>query len=51
MECRFSVGDFPIYPLASRHLLRIMKTQNELLENVNKKLHREVSDFKEKFYR
>ncbi len=36
---------------AMHDLLRIMKTQNELLENANKKLHREVSDFKEKFYR
>ena len=36
---------------AMHDLLRIMKTQNELLENANKRLHREVSDFKEKFYR
>lgn len=36
---------------AMHDLLCIMKTQNELLENANKKLHREVSDLKEKFYR
>ena len=29
-------------------LLRIMKVQNELLENANKKLSEEVSEFKTK---
>ena len=32
-------------------LLRIMKAQNELLENANKKLSREISDFKMKCYK
>lgn len=35
---------------AMHDLLRIMKTQNELLENANKKLGEEVSDFKQKYY-
>ena len=29
-------------------LLRIMKVQNELLENANKKLSNEISEFKDK---
>ncbi|MEM1406569.1 MAG: hypothetical protein AAGG59_07330 [Bacteroidota bacterium] len=36
---------------AVHDLLRIMKTQNELLENTNKKLKDEVSDFKVKYYK
>ena len=36
---------------AVHDLLRIMKTQNELLENANKKLKDEVSDFKVKYYK
>ncbi|BFP42466.1 hypothetical protein FGF1_33110 [Flavobacteriaceae bacterium GF1] len=36
---------------AMHDLLRIMKTQNELLENANKKLSREISDFKMKCYK
>ncbi|MDN5215233.1 hypothetical protein QQ020_24350 [Fulvivirgaceae bacterium BMA12] len=35
---------------AMHDLLRIMKTQNELLENANKKLGEEVSDFKQRYY-
>lgn len=35
---------------AMHDLLAIMKTQNELLENVNKKLSDEVSDFKQRYY-
>jgi hypothetical protein len=31
-------------------LLSIMKVQNELLDNANKKLKDEVNDFKQKFY-
>ncbi|MEM9389561.1 MAG: hypothetical protein AAGA02_03750 [Bacteroidota bacterium] len=36
---------------AVHDLLRIMKTQNELLENANKKLKDEVSDFKVRYYK
>ena len=36
---------------AMHDLLRIMKTQNELLENANKKLKDEISDFKMKVYK
>ncbi len=36
---------------AMHDLLRIMKAQNELLENANKKLSREISDFKMKCYK
>lgn len=36
---------------AIHDLLRIMKTQNELLENANKKLKDEISDFKAKVYK
>ncbi|MEM9855707.1 MAG: hypothetical protein AAF843_00020 [Bacteroidota bacterium] len=36
---------------AVHDLLRIMKTQNELLEIANKKLEDEVSDFKVKYYK
>ena len=35
---------------AMHDLLAIMETQNELLENVNKKLSDEVSDFRQKYY-
>ena len=35
---------------AMHDLLRIMKTQNELLENANKKLKDEITDFKVKVY-
>ncbi len=35
---------------AMHDLLRIMKTQNELLESANKKLKDEISDFKAKVY-
>lgn len=35
---------------AMHDLLRIMKTQNELLDSANKKLKDEVTDFKEKVY-
>ena len=35
---------------AMHDLLRIMKTQNELLSNANKKLKDEISDFKAKVY-
>ena len=35
---------------AMHDLLKIMKTQNELLENANKKLSDEVSDFKQMYY-
>ncbi|QNR23646.1 hypothetical protein [Croceimicrobium hydrocarbonivorans] len=35
---------------AMNDLLRIMKTQNELLEKANKKLSREISDFKVRCY-
>ena len=31
-------------------LLSIMKVENELLDNANKKLKDEVNDFKQKFY-
>ncbi|MAN28005.1 MULTISPECIES: hypothetical protein [Mesonia] len=33
---------------AMHDLLRIMKVQNELLDNANKKLRQEISDFKNK---
>lgn len=33
---------------AMHDLLNIMKTQNDLLENANKKLKNEISDFKRK---
>lgn len=33
---------------AMHDLLHIMKVQNELLENANKKLNTEISEFKEK---
>ncbi|WP_420322888.1 hypothetical protein [Flagellimonas sp.] len=33
---------------AMHDLLRIMKVQNELLENANKKLSDEISEFKDK---
>lgn len=33
---------------AMHDLLRIMKVQNELLDNANKKLRQEISDFKDK---
>lgn len=36
---------------AMHDLLRIMKFQNELLENANKKLHDEIVEFKEKHIR
>ena len=36
---------------AMHDLLRIMKTQNELLENANKKLKDEVTDFKVRYYK
>ena len=36
---------------AMHDLLRIMKTQNELLENANKKLSDEVTDFKVRYYK
>jgi N-acetylglutamate synthase-like GNAT family acetyltransferase len=36
---------------AMHDLLRIMKTQNELLENANKKLKDEITDFKQKVYK
>ncbi len=36
---------------AMHDLLKIMKTQNELLENANKKLTDEVHDFKVRYYR
>ena len=36
---------------AMHDLLRIMKTQNELLENANKKLKDEVTDFKARYYK
>ncbi|MEM9276668.1 MAG: hypothetical protein AAGA80_27570 [Cyanobacteria bacterium P01_F01_bin.143] len=36
---------------AVHDLLKIMKTQNELLENANKKLKDEVSDFKVRYYK
>lgn len=35
---------------AMHDLLRIIKTQNELLHNANKKLSEEVSEFKQKLY-
>ena len=35
---------------AMHDLLRIMKVQNELLENANKKLSDEISGHKEKLY-
>lgn len=35
---------------AMNDLLSIMKLQNELLHNANKKLKDEISDFKEKVY-
>lgn len=35
---------------AMHDLLRIMKVQNELLENANKKLSNEISGHKEKLY-
>jgi hypothetical protein len=35
---------------AMHDLLRIMKTQNELLHNANKKLSDEISEFKQKQY-
>lgn len=36
---------------AMHDLLRIMKTQNELLESANKKLRDEISDFRVKVYK
>lgn len=36
---------------AMHDLLRIMKTQNELLDNANKKLKDEITDFKEQVYK
>lgn len=36
---------------AIHDLIRIMKLQNELLENANKKLREEISDFKEKHFK
>ncbi len=36
---------------AMHDLLRIMKTQNELLDTANKKLKREISGIKEKLYK
>ncbi len=35
---------------AMNDLLAIMKVQNELLNNANKKLKDEISEFKQKFY-
>lgn len=35
---------------AMHDLLRIMKVQNELLKNANKKLSEEISDHKKKIY-
>ena len=35
---------------AMHDLLKILKTQNELMENANKKLSDEVSDFKQMYY-
>ncbi|MFS4454829.1 hypothetical protein [Maribacter sp. 2304DJ31-5] len=35
---------------AMNDLLAIMKVQNELLNNANKKLKDEMSEFKQKFY-
>lgn len=35
---------------AMHDLLAIMKTQNELLHNANKKLKNEISEFKERRY-
>ncbi len=35
---------------AMNDLLVIMKVQNELLNNANKKLKDEISEFKQKFY-
>ncbi len=35
---------------AMHDLLSIMKVQNELLHNANKKLNEEISEFKEKQY-
>lgn len=35
---------------AMHDLLRIMKTQNELLHGTNKKLSEEISEFKQKQY-
>lgn len=35
---------------AMNDLLAIMKVQNELLDNANKKLKDEISEFKQKFY-
>ena len=35
---------------AMHDLLSIMKVQNELLDNANKKLKDEINDFKQKFY-
>ncbi len=35
---------------AMHDLLSIMKTQNELLHNANKKLKDEISEFKEKYF-
>ena len=35
---------------AMHDLIRIMKHQNELLNNANKKLKDEISDFKRKLY-
>lgn len=36
---------------AIHDLLKIMKTQNELLEKANKKLRNEVIDFEVKYYK
>lgn len=36
---------------AMNDLLCIMKVQNELIQNANKKLKEEISEFKEKVYR
>ena len=35
---------------AMNDLLAIMKVQNELLDNANKKLKNEISEFKQKIY-
>ena len=35
---------------AMHDLLSIMKMQNELIKNANKKLHEEISEFKHKQY-
>lgn len=57
MSTRYTKADleriifFQLENLDAMHdLLRIMKVQNELIENANKKLKEEINEIKEKLY-